>query len=98
MRKTLALIPSGVSATVVKINGGAYTWRRYLSFGILPGTVLTVFSRSKTGMIVKIGNTKLAFTGGSSENILCETRDTERRNGYDRSPRRKSELRKIDAF
>ena len=98
MRKTLDLVPSGCSATVVKISGDAYIWRRYLSFGILPGTILSVFARSKTGLIVKVGNTKLAFTGGSSQNILCETRDTERRNEYDRSPRRKSELRKIDAL
>ncbi|MBQ0010537.1 MAG: ferrous iron transport protein A [Ruminococcus sp.] len=98
MQKTLDRIQSGNSGTVVKINGDAYIWRRYLSFGILPGTVLTVFSHTQTGMIVKVGNTKLAFMGGSSENILCETRDTERRNEHDRSARRKPELRKIDAL
>ena len=97
MEKTLDKIAVGALVTVIKISGDSYIWKRYLSFGILPGTALSVFCRNGSSQIVKIGNTKLAFLGGASKNLLCETRDTERRKEHDCSTRRKPELWKINA-
>lgn len=61
----------GESVTVLKINEPEYTLDRYLSLGIYEGARLTVFMKSGKNIIVRVGNTKIAFTGRSAANVIC---------------------------
>ena len=62
---------SGENVTLLKINETEYTLDRYLSLGIYEGAKLGVFLKSGKNVIVKVGNTKIAFTGNSAGNIIC---------------------------
>lgn len=68
---TLLDFRGGENAIVLKINEPEYTLDRYLSLGIYEGARLTVFMKSGKNIIVRVGNTKIAFTGRSAANVIC---------------------------
>ena len=67
---TLAQLPVGSSAVITKIAGGHELHRRLRGLGIRTGTQLRIEHRRGSGLVVAVGNTRVALGGGIVEKLL----------------------------
>jgi len=67
---TLAQLPVGSSAVITKIAGGHELHRRLRGLGIRTGTQVRIEHRRGSGLVVAVGNTRVALGGGIVEKLL----------------------------
>ncbi|MBK5941040.1 FeoA family protein [Halochromatium roseum] len=75
----LAQLPVGSSAVITQILGGQELHRKLRGFGIRLGTPVSVAHRRGSGLVVSVGNTRVALGGGIVEKLLITPIDTEQR-------------------
>jgi ferrous iron transport protein A len=67
--QTLTQLPVGSQALVTRINGGQELHRRLRGLGIRVGTQVRVEHRRGTGLVVSVGNSRIALGGGIVEKL-----------------------------
>lgn len=72
---TLAQLPAGTSAVITQIAGGHELHRKLRGLGIRLGTEVRVEHRRGSGLVVSVGNTRVALGGGIVEKLLISPVD-----------------------
>lgn len=72
----LPLAPIGEPVRVVNFGTGKNTAHRLASMGINPGSVLKTIEHAHGGLIVAIGNTRLAIGPGIAHQVMVTPTDT----------------------
>ncbi|MFP4601911.1 MAG: ferrous iron transport protein A [Halochromatium sp.] len=72
---TLARLPVGSCAVVTQIAGGHALQRKLRGLGIRLGTELRVEHRRGSGLVVSVGNTRIALGGGIVEKLIVTRLD-----------------------
>ncbi|MEA1048729.1 FeoA family protein [Lamprobacter modestohalophilus] len=67
---TLTQLPVGSSAVITQILGGQELHRKLRGFGIRLGTPVRIAHRRGSGLVVSVGNTRVALGGGIVEKLL----------------------------
>ncbi|WP_462321119.1 FeoA family protein [Halochromatium sp.] len=66
---TLAKLPVGCSAVIIQIVGGHELHRKLRGLGIHVGTKLRIEHRRGSGLVVSVGNGRVALGGGIVEKL-----------------------------
>ncbi|MEA3640186.1 MAG: FeoA family protein [Lamprobacter sp.] len=67
---TLAQLAAGSSAVITQIAGGHELHRKLRGLGIRVGTQVRVEHRRGSGLVVSVGNSRIALGGGIGEKLL----------------------------
>lgn len=67
---TLAKLPVGSSAVITRIAGGHELHRKLRGLGIHLGTEVRIEHRRGSGLVVSVGNSRVALGGGIVEKLL----------------------------
>lgn len=76
---TLTQLPVGSSAVITEILGGHELHRKLRGLGIRLGTPVRIEHRRGSGLVVAVGNTRVALGGGIVEKLLITPIDTDQR-------------------
>ncbi|PDV99816.1 FeoA family protein [Candidatus Chloroploca asiatica] len=66
----LSLVEVGAYVRIVRFNGGMRSAHRLAELGVIPGTELTIITTHGGGMVIGIGDTRLALGRGLAHKVL----------------------------
>lgn len=69
----LAQLPIGSHARVLVIHGGRELARRLMGLGIRTGSEVDVLHHRGRGVVLAVGDTRVALGGGIAEKLLAES-------------------------
>lgn len=69
---SLARIPAGARARILVIQGGRDLTRRLLGLGLRGGSVVDILQHRGRGVVLAVGDTRIALGGGIAEKLLAE--------------------------
>lgn len=70
----LSDLPRGAAARIGQIRGGRALSRRLLALGLRLGSEIRVLHHRGSGLVVSIGETRVALGGGVVDKLLVEPR------------------------
>ncbi|MGB5734140.1 MAG: FeoA domain-containing protein [Thiohalocapsa sp.] len=72
----LAVLPVGVRARIVAINGGRELVRKLLSLGLRTGSEIRVEHHRRRGLVVSAGSARVALGGGIVDKLMVVPLET----------------------
>ncbi len=69
----IMIAPVDTDLTIVRIVGNDKTCKHLRELGLVPNTIIRLLSHTESGIIVRVGETRLALDKNVARNIVVET-------------------------